>query len=158
MNGIVTRDSSVTVRTIAELWDGVYSRPLRKRIINLRAGAGYPRNTNVHSHKSSHVLINNTSGIDSTPFTTFQTSGGIKENFSVTTGRCRYNEPTTINTPTTEPTSQSQLQTTAAKLTAYWQRLRHDLSQEFICDLSYIKSMAERASACIAVRGGFITY
>ncbi|GFT84378.1 hypothetical protein TNCV_1610101 [Trichonephila clavipes] len=36
------------------------------------------------------------------PFTTFQTTGGIKGNHSETTGLHRYQEPTTINLPTTD--------------------------------------------------------
>ncbi|GBL79076.1 hypothetical protein AVEN_49017-1 [Araneus ventricosus] len=52
-------------------------------IVYRRGGSERPRNTNARgsrNHKSGHVRTNNVARINSTPFTTFQTSGGIKGN------------------------------------------------------------------------------
>ncbi|GFW06169.1 hypothetical protein TNCV_36451 [Trichonephila clavipes] len=56
-------------------------------------------------HKSSHVLTNNVVKIDLTPFITLKTSDSITGNYSKTTVRRRFKEPTTIKTPTTYSTS-----------------------------------------------------
>ncbi|GBN81929.1 hypothetical protein AVEN_100292-1 [Araneus ventricosus] len=81
------------------------------------------------NHKSRHIRTNNVA-IDSTPCTTFQTSGSIKGNHSEMTGRRRSPDLLPIEHFWDVLRRQLQPSRNTGELTAQLRRLWHDLPQE----------------------------